>query len=220
MQKENGMPNWCDNTVTISHEDPAKIAALAEAMREGKFCDHVIPVPEDLKITAGFLGDGEEQRKLEEATARNVEKYGAGNWYDFCVNRWGTKWDVSCEGGVEVSEDGKTVNASFDSAWSPPTGVYDELVEQGYEVVGYYYEPGMGYVGKFDNGVDDCFDYSGHDSTTVRDHIGEELDDCFGISENMAEWEAENEEADELVEFLEEGAEAKGLNKPDTIKFD
>jgi hypothetical protein len=31
----------------------------------------------------------------------------------------------------------------------------------------------------------------------VRDMIGEELDDYFGISESMADWEEENEEDQE-----------------------
>jgi hypothetical protein len=189
------MPNWCSNGVSIRHEDPAKIAAMANAMREGKFCNHVIPVPVDLQIVAGRVGgdDNPAQIELERKTAENIEKYGAGNWYDFCVNRWGTKWDVDCH-AVEISEDGKTVQASFDSAWSPPIGIYEHLVEDGYDVVAHYYEPGMAYVGKWDNGSDECYDYGGETSETVRDSIGEELDDYFGISESMKEWEEENEE--------------------------
>lgn len=204
------MPNWCSNGVTITHEDSTKIALLAEAMREGKFCNFAIPVPQDLKDTmSGSYGDDERQALLEAQTARNVETHGYGNWYDFCVNRWGTKWDVNCDGGVEVSDDGLTIDASFESAWSPPCGVYEALVEDGYDVVGYYYEPGMGYVGKWDNGCDDCIDYSGHNSKTVRDEIGEELDDYFGISESMAEYE--EEDMDEVQEWYEEGVEKKGL---------
>ena len=188
------MPNWCSNGVTITHKDPAKIEALATAMREGRFLDHVIPVPEDLQIVAGRLGDGEAQKELEAKERANLAKYGAKNWYDFCVNRWGTKWDVTCEGGVEVSPDGTTVSASFESAWSPPMGVYEYLVDDGYSVTAYYYEPGMAYVGKFVDGDDECYEYGGYNSKTVVDAIGEELDEYFGISESMAEWEAEEEE--------------------------
>jgi hypothetical protein len=63
--------------------------------------------------------------------------------------------------------------------------------------VAFYYEPGMQFVGKWDNGVDDYIEYGGEDSTTVRDTIGEELDDYFGISDSMAEWEEENAEEEE-----------------------
>lgn len=210
------MPNWCNNTVSVAHQDPEKLRALVAAINEGKFCDHVIPVPDDLKITAGFVGDPDEQKKLEEATARNVAKYGAGNWYDFCTSRWGTKWDVDPYETVEFDPLGVTFG--FDSAWSPPMGIYEVLVEQGFSVTAYYYEPGMAYVGKYEDGVDECFDYGGETSKTVVDCIGEELDEMFGISESMAEYEEEN--MDELEEFLVEGAEAKGLTKPDPIKFD
>ncbi len=206
------MPNWCTNGVTISHKDPAKMAALAEAMKAGTFFNHIIPVPEDLQIVAGRVGaeDNPEQIELERKTQENIEKYGAGNWYDFCVNRWGTKWDVDCDGMMEVSDDGLTITASFDSAWSPPIGIYEEMVEQGYEVVAYYYESGMGFVGKWDNGCDDYYDYGGTNSKTVRDVIGEELDDYFGISESMAEYE--EEEKDDVQVWYEEGVEKVGLS--------
>ena len=67
----------------------------------------------------------------------------------------------------------------------------------------------MAYVGKWDNGVDDCYDYSGTNSKTVRDVIGEELDDMYNISEAMAEYEAD--EMDEVQEWYEDGVEKKGL---------
>jgi hypothetical protein len=67
-------------------------------------------------------------------------------------------------------------------------------VELGFEITAYYYEPGMAFVGKWEDGCDDYFEISGHDSTNVREAIGEELDDYFGISEDMAQWEEENED--------------------------
>ena len=188
------MPNWCNNNVTISHTDPAKMEALAAAINEGKFCNHVIPTPEDLNIVAGRVGDdtNPDQIELERKTKENIEKHGYANWYDFQSSRWGTKWDVDPYEKVEVVDN--TVEFGFDSAWAPPMGVYEQLVEDGFEVVAYYYEPGMAFVGKFDNGVDECYDYGGTNSETVVEVIGEELDEMFGISESMAEWETEEEE--------------------------
>ena len=202
------MPNWCSNGVEIRHRDPAKIAALAEAMSKNEFLNHIIPVPEELKDTmAGSFGDEKEQRRLEEQTARNIEQFGYGNWYDFCVNNWGTKWDVDLAGTVSIDADGLGINANFDSAWAPPIQVYEEMLEQGYEVVAYYYEPGMCFVGKWDNGSDECHELSSYSSNTVRNAIGDELDDYFAISESMAEWESENEDEEELTEWIKEGAE-------------
>lgn len=197
------MPNWCSNHITVRSTNQAKIQRLADAFDRGEFCDAVIPVPEDLKITAGFLGDGEEQRKLEEATARNVEKYGYGNWYDFCVNQWGTKWDFGEPGVGEVSDDGLEFSAPFDSAWAPPMGIAEALVQQGFNVVLYYYEPGMAFVGKYEDGCDDCYELGGETSKTVRAAIGDELDDFWGISDSMAEYEADNEE--ELTTWIKDG---------------
>jgi hypothetical protein len=166
-------------------------------------------MPEELNITSGRLGDGEEQRELERKTAENIEKYGVANWYDFNVANWGTKWEIGGDGATaEIEEDGLSFSAPFESAWSPPTGVCEALVEQGFEVTLYYYEPGMGFVGKWEDGCDDYYEYSGENSQTIRAAIGDELDDMFGISESMAEYEAENEE-EELTEWLKDGVDQK-----------
>ena len=192
------MPNWCNNTVEISHPDKAKMYALVEAINEGKFCNHVIPVPEDLQITAGFLGkDTPEQAELERKTAENVAKYGVGNWYDFCTSRWGTKWDVDAYEKVEFDDQwdkGNKITFGFDSAWSPPIGIYEELVEQGFSVRADYYEPGMAFAGIWEDGCDDFYEYGGMTSEQVAEEFPKDLDEMFAISESMAEWEAENAE--------------------------
>ena len=205
------MPNWCNNNVTISHAEPEALERLAAAVREGKFFNSVIPVPEALNIVAGRVGsdDNPDQKELERKEQENLQKYGAKNWYDFCVSRWGTKWEVDAYEGENVKVENGILEFGFDSAWSPPMGIYEELVEQGFSVRAYYYEPGMGYVGKYEDGVDECYDYSGYNSKTVVDAIGEELDEMFGISESMAEYEAENR--DEVTEWYEDGVESKGL---------
>jgi len=205
------MPNWCSNFVEVGHEDPTKITALAEAFNRGEFCDHVCPVPEDLKIVAGSVGDPVAQAELERKTRENREKYGAGNWYDFCTSRWGTKWDVGGDGSeADVHPDGNLMTASFDSAWAPPMGVYDALVEQGYTVRAYYYESGMCFAGIYDNGSDDCYSDWG-DSQGAKDTLPAELDDFFAISESQAEYEEENRMDEELYRFVKEGEEKRNL---------
>ena len=175
------MPNWCANGVTLRHADPQMIQRAAKALQEGNFLQEFIPCPTELlEAVANF-----------ETNEALVEKYGYSSWYDFNINNWGTKWDVSSE-SVEI-EDANTVSAGFDSAWSPPIAAYERLTEQGFEIEAFYYEPGMQYVGKWADGVDDYIEYGGEDSTTVREAIGEELDDYFGISENMAEYEEDQE---------------------------
>ena len=180
------------NAVTVASDHPHLLSALRE----------------ELNITSGFLGSGAEQKELEAKSAANLEKYGYANWYDFNVANWGTKWEIGGNGDVaEIEDDGLSFSASFESAWSPPTQVCEALVEQGFEVTLYYYEPGMGFVGKWEDGCDDYYEYSGETSQTIRAAIGDELDDMFGISESMAEYEAEQEE--ELTEWIKDGAEKK-----------
>lgn len=58
------MPNWCFNTITISHEDPAMIQRLVKASEDDKVLTEFLPCPEGT------------------------------DWYDWQVENWGTKWDI------------------------------------------------------------------------------------------------------------------------------
>lgn len=130
------MPNWCSNNITI--QGPVdKIRALWDAAQpaEGK--------------------DG----LLLEAMAP------IGEWdYDTAVNTWGTKWDISLEGlQFELLPDGRAmIHGWFESAWSPPTGAYEQFCENNDDVYicASYFEPGMGFIGIWDNEVigDVCYD--------------------------------------------------------------
>lgn len=205
------MPNWCNNTVTISHAEPEALERLATAVREGNFCKSVIPIPEELNIVAGRVGadTDPEQIALVEAEKRNREKYGVTNWYDFCTSRWGTKWDVDAYDPEDVKIENGTLTFGFDSAWSPPTGVYEALVEQGFSVRAYYYESGMAFCGVWEDGSDDYWEIGGMGSKEVAETLPEELDEMFAISETIANYEEENK--DELEVWYEDGVEKKGL---------
>lgn len=181
------MPNWCSNYVTVKGPKK-KIAPLYEAVKQEKFCNAVIPVPEDLLVEAK-VGD-----KGKEVDAR-IAKHGYASWYDFCVDKWGTKWDVGND-DPELVDRGKTLGFGFDSAWSPPIGVYRELEAQGYTVEAYYWEPGMCFAGKYSDGDDDFYDYSDcNGSEEIAKFLPEEINDWFDISQSIADWEE-----DEIIE--------------------
>jgi hypothetical protein len=97
------------------------------------------------------LGDTAEQTALEEAGQRNLDTYGYKNWYEYCVAEWGTKWDA-CEATYDI-EDNK-VTIYFDTAWSPPMGIYHALENMGFSVEATYVEQGMGYIGYYRDGRD------------------------------------------------------------------
>lgn len=121
-----------------------------------------------------------------------------GEWdYNWCVQNWGTKWDVGGEDAHMVEQDANGVVFNFDSAWAPPTGAYEHLLEQGFEIIAYYYEPGMAFAGKWENGDDDYYEYGGMTSDQIADELPDDLDETFGISEAVAEYEAEQEEENE-----------------------
>lgn len=192
------MPNWCNNTVEIYHQDPAILERVRKGFNEGALLNEFLPVPEDLKITAGFLGhDTPEQRELERKEKANLEKYGAKNWYDWCVANWGTKWDVGGD-GYEAQDIPGGLMLTFDSAWSPPIDAFATLVDKfNFSIRAMYYEPGMAFAGIWEDGDDDFYEYGGLNSEQIADTLPPELDEAFGISESAAEWEAENEEQNE-----------------------
>jgi hypothetical protein len=180
------------------------ITRARDALLRGEFLNEFIPVPADLQIVAGSVGDPVEQAELERKTAENVEKYGYGNWYDFCVGEWGTKWDVGCEGSTDVHPDGKMLHTYFDSAWSPPINAYSKLEELGFKVNAMYYEGGMAYAGAYGDGNDEEINLEGMSADEIEQNHPE-LDEAFGISESIREYEAENEE--ELTTWIKDGIE-------------
>ena len=187
------MPNWCNNSVVLKHNDPAMIERARNAFNGEGLLQEFIPVPQALRDTvSGSMG--EDKREAHEAQQKaNREQYGYANWYDFCVNEWGTKWEIGADGNPAQDIDGGLV-LGFDSAWSPPIAAYEKLLEMGFEIEAMYYEPGMAYAGVWDNGHDDYYEYGGLDSKGIAETLPAELDEAFGISESAAEWEAEQEE--------------------------
>jgi hypothetical protein len=190
------------------------ITRAKDAFARGEFLNEFIPVPEELKIVAGRVGDPEEQTKLEAQTKANKEKYGYDNWYDFCVGEWSTKWDIGDGTGIQTWTDTDLV-VYFDSAWSPPVAAYEKLEEQGFSIYATWYEPGSAFAGIYDeHGVTD-YNLSGMDSGDVQQQLPQELDEQFGISESMAEWERENEDA--VTSWYKDGVEATGLEPHKTL---
>ncbi len=188
------MPNWCNNDITLKHSNPRMVERAYQALCRGELLEEFFPCPTELREHSAPERD-------EAQAQRFIEQFGAKDWYDWCVNNWGTKWDVGGDDGLTQKLDANTLQASFDSAWAPPTQAYEKLIELGFHVKAYYHEPGMCFCGVWEgdteNGFfDDYYEYSNESSATVREVVGEELDDYYGISEMMAEYEDENLDID------------------------
>lgn len=183
------MPNWCQNTLVLTHEDPTMITRAKDAFADGRFCDEFVPCPQELKDTTSPNRDTKSVEEL-------LQKYGHADWYSFQVNEWGTKWDFGSGDGINHFDD-NSLTVYFDSAWSPPITMMEKLEELGFTVDLMYHEPGMAFCGRYSDGLDDFYELGGMDSEEVAASIPSELDGAFCISENMAQWEAENTEEDD-----------------------
>ena len=162
------MPNWCSNNLTITG-DTDTLVQLKEVIESD--------------------GDG-----LLEAIAP------IGEWdYGSAVEKWGTKWDISAE-GLEYIDNGdgtSTIEGWFQSAWSPPISAFQKLADDWdscfIELM--YEECGMCFVGCWDSeGADDHYEYGDFTSKNIKENIPAYLVDEFGLEEQLAEYEEEEEE--------------------------
>jgi hypothetical protein len=174
------------------------IERVRTAFKAGRLLDEFVPVPKELHIVAGRVGDDNDPKQIElEAQEKaNFEKHGYRTWYDFCVGEWGTKWDVGGE-HHEAQAIPNGLILTFESAWAPPCNAYEKMLDLGFSIRAMYYEPGMAFAGIWEDGDDDFYEYGGLTSEQIADELPSELDEAFGISESAAEWEAENQEEEE-----------------------
>jgi hypothetical protein len=157
------MPNWCWNNVTVTHPDKSKIEVLVAELQK--------KIPELFNLI----------RPVPETEKES---------YSWCRDNWGTKWDIEPE-DWELHNDG-SLSFSFNSAWSPPIALYDFMTEQGYQIDALYHEDGVGFIGKYHDGVDECYDTDGDIEEIPEDLIE------YGDLRNLLN--EENDEDEETVD--------------------
>jgi hypothetical protein len=192
------MPNWNSNILTLTHVDRTMISRAVKAAQKDALLHEFAPCPQALSdTTEGSFGDSLEQARLNALRENNRRTYGYSSWYDFAIGEWGCKWDISNGGSdykIKKADDGYTVTLSFDTAWSPPINFYDKLVELEFTVNAMYYEPGVNFCGQYFDGQDETYELNDLSSEQAKEQLPTELDEAFGISEQIAEYEAEQEE--------------------------
>lgn len=155
------MPNYCSNKLVIKGPKAA-LAKFAETLGiNGEFSlAKTYPIPEALtNISCGGCNingkvvsvwrtvDGKPVEISSRELSSLKRKYGAVNWYDWCIKHWGTKWDVDSDTTLTVGE--KEIYGWFDTAWSPPTK-WAEHVSKMFPTLTfslYFSEGGMGFYG-------------------------------------------------------------------------
>ena len=199
------MPNWCDNQITITGPNSV-IDKIEKIVSDEKDTDGLLnffhPMPKELDGTTSPSSSADKPQPMVE---------GFDCWYDWRVEKWGTKWD--CNEFYGVDRQGDTISFGFSSAWSPPINAYEKFIisssekKQDVSIKAYYYEGGCDFMGEWDNGSDDCYAPSDYKSTDDfwQDGVGSTLDEMFNITESMAEYEAELEAEKEDVHEYTKG---------------
>ncbi|NDB81279.1 MAG: hypothetical protein EB127_00795 [Alphaproteobacteria bacterium] len=157
------MPNWCNNNLTVSSDNPELIEHFKMALDSNGLFQYLKPNP---------TGDWS---------------------YSWSVENWGVKWDVDGDSINVVQLDEDRIIIEFDTAWGPPIEFYKHLENLGFDVTGMYYEPGMCFCGIYNSGFDEYFEYGDMTHEEVKASIPDELDECFMISERIEEMKDEND---------------------------
>jgi hypothetical protein len=201
------MPNWCNNTVEIRAASE-KIAEFEKFLdeKEGKdWFDFFAPCPQELKDVGNVS-------LTEKSNEDLVEKYGYGDWYSFGVGEWGCKWNCDAQDwSVEELEDGESViKFWFDSPWGPPEELYSNIQSEkygeGWSVYAEWNEEGMQFVGYFDEGFGETYEYSDLESL---DDVPEFLVESWNLRERMEDMEEDESEWETDDEFDEEEENGK-----------
>ena len=148
------MPNWCNNSLTVSGPEETVAEFHAIVIRDGncRLTNHW-PTPQELVDTraGGDPSDPEEKIAFKKQQQSNFDKYGARDWYDWNINNWGTKWSDS---DTELQTDNVQgqLNYVYQTAWSPARGLIEKM-SMDYPTLtftGDYSEDGVGFMGAFE----------------------------------------------------------------------
>ena len=178
------MPNWCENRLTISHSDPAMLKRARDAWMDRRFLKEFIPIPQELTIVSGRVGadDNPEQMLLVAQQEANLKKYGYQDWYTYCVNEWGTKWDIGYQEdwNEPCDESETTFTVQYNSAWSPPEAACFKLVFKDGEDHQYS-------TGKAPKELQEVFDFDVPEVNLTRDELINKLlqDDIKGTIDDL-----------------------------------
>ena len=151
------MPNWCSNRVSFYSDDTSALEKLKNIFESDEPFNSLVPAP-DWKNTPNDKGELPVKREMKDTEGRvfhTTYDFPDGKnddrWYVWNICNWGTKWEVS---DVECDHwDGNSFECEFETAWSPPEGIYYALRQlfPDVDVTWFYDEPGMmvaGYLGQ------------------------------------------------------------------------
>lgn len=110
--------------------------------------------------------------------------------YGMFIETYGTKWEPNI---IDVSMDVDTqqIHIIMDTAWSPPTGAYDLLLDmEGVDDIhAYFSEPGCDFVGFYSNGFEESMEITYIADKVMRDEtLSVEEQDLYDYCEGEVEY--------------------------------
>ena len=150
--------------MTISHPDMDRVDRFESAYMRSDLCETFLPEPKDDEGNPVVGADYDENGNFK-----------MPDWYNWRLANWGTKWDFGydTDRGLKPTRVDNEVTVRFDTAWSPPIGLYECLNALGYSVQAYYFEPGMCFAGEWIDGEDTYYE---NDVSSFSDMILELFD--------------------------------------------
>lgn len=89
--------------------------------------NRVIPMP---AILNGAISGTQDARAKDQSDRALIET-GHRDWYSWCVENWGTKWGAyNFEWITEPSNSAEQIEFTFDTAWSPPEPIFEEMAKR------------------------------------------------------------------------------------------
>ncbi len=175
------MPNWCENYLRLevpNKEEADKLVAVLDNSGD-----------EDSVGLLGYLvpEPNYDNQEFKEQSAMFPD------WYEWRVHNWGTKWDVDVQdwNKVDNSDGTCTFDMNFDSAWSPPTGVYDSVAQkENWKVFATFIEGGCAFLGYFEDNNAYQYDCDKRDTTNAPSWL---VDDYAWYYDQLDEWEQEED---------------------------
>jgi hypothetical protein len=170
------MPNWCSNRATISGPAPV-IQEITDILNE-----------ENPELLAWMVPE---------------PKYeGDQDWYNWRVNNWGSKWDIS-DVYFEHQAEEDQIQFSFSTAWGPCVEAFHTWAQGRASAVHLeYWEPGMAFAGRvsYDG---EYLDDDHRDANQDREGYRALAEEVFGY--------VEDEDEEPLTEWYTQGVKDKGL---------
>lgn len=119
------MPNWVQNEVRVTGEEKDISAFLTfVGSKESDFdFNQIMPMPTELKKTVKGADDMIPAWQKQNSKLL-IAEFGDDNWFDWCINNWGCKWNAD---EVVVEQHKGELKFDLETPWSPPREICEKL---------------------------------------------------------------------------------------------